>query len=371
MAYNVFCTACGRSRNLAELVRGNTGAVCPCRQEHTLDWWARITRMQVKIPPNPLPANMYVAWGVKTKQNRDTGILRTMMEASGGMRPGKSAKPGLEQKNALTGIRPDAPEHKDLPTGGGDVRIYIAKDDVELRGKFYVSTRANGCASGLTMLLLNGSGASIGKHMEEVILRYQGWGADVLAVDYRGIGTSTGRATSHGLYTDAEAMLAYLTDSPDMGGRGIPALKVVIHGFSFGSGPACELAVHHAQPLDGMVAGLVLHCPFKSFGSAAAFATPLGKKIVGKVASWGVGYNNIRKLLHMGDLPIHVVYADADENVNPQDAKDLAAVQRVPAITIQEYSGGHLKCDEIFYGSRGGNTTGTLREFVTGLPRPA
>jgi alpha-beta hydrolase superfamily lysophospholipase len=150
---------------------------------------------------------------------------------------------------------------------------------------------------------------------------------------------------------------------------------VVVHGFSFGSGPACELARHHADPTDHPVAGLVLHCPFKSFGSAAAFAQQqegAGKtqrKFVGKVASWGVGFNNIQKLLHMSNLPVHIVYANADTNVNPQDARDMAAKQRTPRTTIQEFPGTHLETSKIFDGFVGGNTTQTLEGFVTTLRR--
>ena len=118
------------------------------------------------------------------------------------------------------------------------------------------------------------------------------------------------------------------------------------------------------------VCGLVLHCPFASFGSAAAFKSG-GSTIVGKIASWGVGYDNIHKLLHT-NLPLHVVYAANDTYVNPQDGVNLAAVNRgAAATTKQEYIGDHPQCDRIFNNvyTVGANTTGTLDNFVTGLPR--
>ena len=137
-----------------------------------------------------------------------------------------------------------------------------------------------------------------------------------------------------------------------------------------GSGPATQLAVQHSAGAD-RVGGLVLHCPFASFGSAAAFKSG-GLWIVGKIASWGVGYDNIHKLLHT-NLPLHVVYARDDTFVNPQDGRDLAAVNRgAAATTKQEYrNGDHTDCDRIFNNAYNvaANTTGTLDNFVTALPR--
>lgn len=129
-----------------------------------------------------------------------------------------------------------------------------------------------------------------------------------------------------------------------------------------------DIPLNHTQA-PNRVAALVLHCPFASFGSAAAFKSG-GSTIVGKVASWGVGYRNINKLLHV-TLPLHIVYADSDTYVDPQDGRNLAAVNRGGAATTkQEYRGDHTDCREIFRGNNvEGQTTGTLVNFLTALPR--
>jgi alpha-beta hydrolase superfamily lysophospholipase len=383
MSYNVFCNGCGKARNVLELVRTGNQVRCFCGHTASLGWWITYTRMAAKTPPNPLPGDVYVYWGARTHEGFGPGLLRGMMEKEGGLRPGASARRGaqpLSTYNSEDGVHkrgysPDAHDYKELPAGDAEVRIFVSKDDVELKGQYYAARPNGGYAENLCMLLLNGSGGSIGHYMAPVIDGYLEMGAAVLAVDYRGIGLSTGRATSHGLYTDAEAMLGYLTDPPALNGLGWRHDRVVVHGFSFGSGPACELATHHAAPTDHPIAGLVLHCPFKSFGSAAAFvqgnegAGKTQRKLVGKVASWGVGFNNIQKLLHMSNLPVHIVYAAADTNVNPQDARDMAAKQRTPRTTIQEFAGTHKETKEIFDGFVGGNTTQTLEGFVTTLRR--
>ena len=204
----------------------------------------------------------------------------------------------------------------------------------------------------------------------------------MLAVDYRGIGRSGGEGTAHGLYTDAEAMLRYLTDGTAQGGRGVPSHRVVTHGYSIGSAPATELARNHAGTDPLRLAALVLHCPIASFGAAAAYKQPAGtsrvtKAVVSKVASWGVGFNNKKKMLHI-DLPVHIVYAKDDTFVDPADARAIAAVQRAgPHTTVQAIRyGDHTDVRYIFNNNNNtanndpiAPTSGTLDAFLTGLPR--
>lgn len=358
MGYDTKCPGCNAVRDVGKLEpRPDDTVRCrQCGANFGMATWTAHTNAGPNIPANPLPDGTFVVWGLKTKERRGPGLLRTLMEGQSGMRPGADARKG-------------GAEYTKLPTGTSKVRIYIAKDDVLLRGQYYAGNGNGGLATGLCVMLLNGSGSSIGSHMAHVIAGYRAWGAAVLAVDYRGFGKSTGKGTAHGLYSDAEGMLEYLTGDPSNNGRGLNASRVVIHGFSLGSGPATELAVRRSAGTD-RVCGLVLHCPFASFGSAAAFKSG-GSTIVGKIASWGVGYDNIHKLLHT-NLPLHVVYAANDTYVNPQDGANLAAVNRgAAATTKQEYIGDHPQCDRIFNNvyTVGANTTGTLDNFVTGLPR--
>ena len=358
MGYNTKCPGCDEVRDVGKLEPRADGTVAcrRCGANATMAQWTRHTNTAPNIPANPLPEGTFVVWDMKTKERHGPGLLRAIMESQSGMRPGAVARKG-------------GGDYTKLPAGSSKVKIYIAKDEVLLRGQYYAGNGNGGPATGLCVMLLNGSGASIGHYMGAVIQGYQAWGAAVLAVDYRGIGKSTGKGTAHGLYTDAEAMLEYLTGDAASNGRGWRAGRVVVHGFSLGSGPATELAVRRSAGT-GRVCGLVLHCPFASFGSAAAFKSG-GIPIVGKIASWGVGYDNIHKLLHT-NLPLHVVYAANDTFVDPQDGVNLAAVNRgAAATTKQEYTGDHPDCGRMFNNNWNvlANTTGTLDAFVTGLPR--
>lgn len=88
-------------------------------------------------------------------------------------------------------------------------------------------------------------------------------GFDVLVVDYRGYGKSSGSITEEGLYNDAKATLAFAL------ARGVPESSIIIYGRSIGTGPAAELALHAPE-----ARALILETPFTSLLSLAKSIYP-------------------------------------------------------------------------------------------------
>ncbi|MEA4861697.1 MAG: alpha/beta hydrolase [Victivallaceae bacterium] len=78
-------------------------------------------------------------------------------------------------------------------------------------------------------------------------------GCGVLVYDYEGYGASTGSPGEKECYRDIETAYRFLIET-----QGIPPRKMVVYGFSVGSGPACYLAEKYP------VGGLVLESPFTS-----------------------------------------------------------------------------------------------------------
>jgi fermentation-respiration switch protein FrsA (DUF1100 family) len=94
------------------------------------------------------------------------------------------------------------------------------------------------------MLYFHGNGTVVGSRGN--VARYgllRDVGFNVLAVEYRGYGASAAHAppSEAGLYADARAAWAYLTQT-----LGVPPSRVVLYGWSLGSGPAVYLATEHA-----------------------------------------------------------------------------------------------------------------------------
>ena len=83
-------------------------------------------------------------------------------------------------------------------------------------------------------------------------------GNHVLLLDYRGYGLSQGRPDEAGLYLDARAGLAHLTDA-----IGIPEDRIVVFGRSLGGAVAVDLVQ------DRKVAGLILESTFPSIAALA------------------------------------------------------------------------------------------------------
>ena len=87
-----------------------------------------------------------------------------------------------------------------------------------------------------TLLFFHGNAGNLYDRLDNVQLLLA-MGLDVLIVDYRGYGKSSGAPSEKGLYADGTAAYRYLTDR-----RGIDRSEIIIFGRSLGSAVAVELA---------------------------------------------------------------------------------------------------------------------------------
>jgi len=90
-----------------------------------------------------------------------------------------------------------------------------------------------------TLLFFHGNAGNISGRLESV-QQFRRLGLNVLIVDYRGYGQSTGTPSEQGLYHDAAACWNYLTKERD-----IAPEDVVVFGRSMGGGAATWLAARH------------------------------------------------------------------------------------------------------------------------------
>jgi hypothetical protein len=72
--------------------------------------------------------------------------------------------------------------------------------------------------------------------------RWRAAGFGVLAFNYRGVSTSSGSSSRHGLILDAITALNFLTAPSNLGGEGLPPHAVALLGHSLGGGVAPEAA---------------------------------------------------------------------------------------------------------------------------------
>jgi fermentation-respiration switch protein FrsA (DUF1100 family) len=117
-----------------------------------------------------------------------------------------------------------------LGLGFEDVSIRTS-DNERLHGWYVPANRARG-----VVLFLHGNAGNI-SHRLESIATFHGLGLDVLIIDYRGYGQSTGRPGENGLYLDSEAAWDYLVSQ-----RNVEPGRIIIFGRSLGGAVGARLA---------------------------------------------------------------------------------------------------------------------------------
>ena len=133
-----------------------------------------------------------------------------------------------------------------------------ADDGVKLHAWFLDSE-----ATERTILFFHGNAGNL-SHRVDLLAAMLALPARVLILDYRGYGKSEGSPSESGLYADARAAWAFLTEQ-----RGIAPEKIVIFGKSLGGAPACELATEVTP------AGLIMQSSFTSVPAMAKLVFPL------------------------------------------------------------------------------------------------
>ncbi len=124
------------------------------------------------------------------------------------------------------------------------------------QGDLYAWWMPSERADAPTILYLHGNDKNIGHaHDVDCAARLHSMGYNVLTVDYRGFGKSTGGEPSEAkVYEDVEAMWNYLIKQ-----RASDPKRTIIYGHSLGGAIAIDLAVHHPE-----AAGIIAESTFTS-----------------------------------------------------------------------------------------------------------
>jgi fermentation-respiration switch protein FrsA (DUF1100 family) len=117
------------------------------------------------------------------------------------------------------------------------------------------------------LLFFHGNAGNISHRLDSIAI-FNRLGLDVLIVDYRGYGRSTGRPTEAGTYRDAQAAWNYLRQR-----RGVAADRIVIFGRSLGGAVGAWLASQ--LPAEETPAAVIIESSFSSGADMARRLYPL------------------------------------------------------------------------------------------------
>jgi fermentation-respiration switch protein FrsA (DUF1100 family) len=176
----------------------------------------------------------------------------------------------------------------------------------------------------------------------------RGTGCNFFLFDYRGFGLSGGTPSEQGTYLDAEGALAYLHTRGD-----VDPTRIVLYGFSLGSGVAVEVALR--EPC----AGLILRAPFTSLRDVAESRLP-ALRLLFSAMPWLplTRYDSAAKMPHVR-VPVLIMHGEADESVPPWMGRRLAEMAAGPA-TFVALPGSHTEFPAE-------EAASAVRRFVEGL----
>ena len=146
-----------------------------------------------------------------------------------------------------------SPQQWELPYQ--DVEIASGKE--KLHGWFFPAGKDSP-----VILFFHGNGGNISYRGDTIYLLNK-LGMNLLMIDYRGYGHSTGSPSEQGLYEDARAAWQYLLQQ-----RGYKPSQVIIFGRSMGGAVATQLAS------EVKAAGLILESTFSSLRDMAEYYYP-------------------------------------------------------------------------------------------------
>ena len=181
-------------------------------------------------------------------------------------------------------------------------KIEISSGGEKLRGWFLQNAKAD---NELTVIYYGGNAEEVSWMLASA---QQINARNLLLLNYRGYGESSGKPSEDAFYRDAQAAIDYLEKE-----RGISKSSMILIGRSIGSGVATKMAA------DNTVAGLILVTPFDSLANTAQQMYPFFPAII-------LVKHRFDSLARAGKIAEKtlVLIAENDELVMPQQSLILA-----------------------------------------------
>jgi len=232
---------------------------------------------------------------------------------------------------------------RDIGLDYEDVQIGTA-DGERLHGWFVPAANARGA-----LLFFHGNAGNISHRLESIAI-FNRLGLDVLIIDYRGYGQSTGKPGEQGTYRDAQAAWTYLLRE-----RGLAPGSIVVFGRSLGGAVGAWLAAQLAA--DEQPAALIIESSFSSGADMARRLYPVyPARLLTRLEYPVVDY--ARRLR----CPVLVVHSRDDEIIPFAMGRAIYAAAPQPKAFI-ELRGDH---NSGFWISRQQYTAG-LADFLDGI----
>ena len=135
--------------------------------------------------------------------------------------------------------------------------LRIPTPDGEMLSAFFIRAPNKRVAKNCTILMFHGNAGNIGHRVPISKVLQEHIGCNVLMLEYRGYGLSTGIPNEEGLMIDAQTGLDYIRQLTETRGG-----KIIVYGQSLGGAVSIQLVAKNQEA--GDVVGLILENTFTS-----------------------------------------------------------------------------------------------------------
>lgn len=200
----------------------------------------------------------------------------------------------------------------------------------------------NNPGSYYTILFNHGNAEDIGRS-RQTLDNLKAMGFSVFSYDYRGYGTSSGKASETNSYQDADAAYRYMVENLQ-----IPSVKIIVLGRSLGGAVAVDLASKRE------VGGLIIE---SSFVTAFRIMTHIPLFPIDK-------FNSLSKISEL-KCPVLVIHGTKDDLIPLWHGERLFLEAKGRKLSLWVEGAGHNN----LYETAGNDYKKTLNEFIAIIER--
>ncbi|KAG5950990.1 hypothetical protein E4U58_001345 [Claviceps cyperi] len=208
--------------------------------------------------------------------------------------------------------------------------LVIPTEDGEKLSAFYIRGPRDGRNSDITILMFHGNAGNIGHRLPIARMLIDYSGCNLLMLEYRGYGTSTGESDESGLNLDAHTALKYLRERAETSGH-----RLIIYGQSLGGAVSIRLAAENQDA--GDIAGLILENTFLSMRKLIPSIIPLAKYLT--IFCHQI-WPSDSTLPHITKIPVLFISGLQDEIVPPSHMRQLYELCNAPYKVWKPLPGG-------------------------------
>ena len=203
-----------------------------------------------------------------------------------------------------------------LPVDQDTITAYVVKPEVKTIKK--------------TIVFFHGAAGNVSTY-QYIVHPLVKAGYQVVAVDVRGYGKSTGKPTHTNVAEDGQKMLDLVMQRSD-----VKDTKVYLYGASLGS----QVATHLAAKNKAKLSGLIIDGGMASFGDIAAVFAPQYKDYIFQMLA-GV-YSAKQDVANTAGLPKLLIYSKKDSVVPFAQGEELYKAASEPK-TFLEFNSEHIQ----------------------------